>query len=678
MRKKYINFIILPLTIFFIALSSCSDYLNVDQYFDDRMTEKKLFESKDYSERWLAGVYAHLMGVNADVASKGDMPFNFADDMYFGDRNGKYRYLNFGLYNENDEQDSWRECYIGIRDASTFIRNIDINVELTADKIADYKAQARFLRAYYYWLLLRKYGPVPIIPNDGEMDYTSDYDNLSLPRSSYDECVDYITSELALAAQYLLPARISREISCPTRGAALAARAKVLLFAASPLANGNTEMSDLMDDEGNQLISQQYDESKWARAAAAAKDVIDLGVYELYWAPFRENDEGRSYPKTILPPRTPENAEYMDNNWPKGWKNIDPFESYRSLFNGDVQLTNNPELIYSRGFNMTGEGIQAMVIHQMPYQMKGYNCHGITQKQVEAYYMNDGTNMPGMESYLAGKGDGSQYVTGFVTEENKDDYKPLPVGVSLQYAKREPRFYASVAYNGSLWDMTSTSEDEADKRYYQAWYYHGSENGKLASDPDLYLRTGIGIKKYYNPIDSYLGGGRRVDKYEPAIRYAEILLIYAEALNELTTSHQIPSWDGSKTHTVSREIAEMKKGIEPIRIRGGVPNYKPEIYNDATLFRKALKRERQIELFAEGHRYYDLRRWKDAPEELSLPMYGCNTNISENMREQFYTPTVIPSMPTIFVKKMYFWPISHSELKKNKRLTQNPGWKYYD
>ncbi|MDU1890828.1 MAG: RagB/SusD family nutrient uptake outer membrane protein [Dysgonomonas sp.] len=679
MIKKYINLVVLPVIILFLAFSSCSDYLDVDHYFEDRMTEKKLFESKDYSERWLAGVYSHLKGVNAEVASKGNMPFNFGDDMYFGDRNGLFRHLNFGMYDENSFQDSWKECYVGIRDASTFIRNIDVNKELTTTQIADYKAQARFLRAYYYWLLLRKYGPIPLIPNDGELDYTSDYENLSIPRSSYDECVEYIVSELTLAAKDLQPTRISREITCPTRGAALGARAKVLLFAASPLANGNTEMADLTDDQNRSLIAQQYDESKWAKAAAAAKDVIELDIYKLYVAPLRSNDDGGpSYPKTIVPPRTSDNGEYMDNDWPNGWQNIDPFESYRSLFNGDVQLYGNTELIFSRGFNVSGETIQDMVHHQMPYQMKGYNCHGVTLKQCEVYYMNDGTNMPGKDSYLPGKGDGSQYVGGFVTNDNKDQYKPLAEGVSLQYANREPRFYASVSYNGSIWDMTSTGDEEADKRYYQSWYYHGSGDGKLAQAPDLYLRTGIGVKKYYNPIDSYLKGGRLVDKYEPAMRYAEILLIYAEALNELETTHQIPSWDGSKTHSISRDIAEMKKGIEPIRIRAGLPNYKPEIYSDAALFRKALKRERQIELFAEGHRYYDLRRWKDAPDELSLPMYGCNTNINVNMRDQFYVPTVIPSMPLVFVKKMYFWPISHSELKKNKRLTQNPGWKYYD
>jgi hypothetical protein len=154
-------------------------------------------------------------------------------------------------------------------------------------------------------------------------------------------------------------------------------------------------------------------------------------------------------------------------------------------------------------------------------------------------------------------------------------------------------------------------------------------------------------------------------------------------LNELEdgSTYDISSWDGSTSYSIKRDINEMKKGIRPIRCRAGVPDYDlTTIYGNKDEFRKKLKRERQIELMGEGHRYFDLRRWKDAPVEEAMKVYGCNTLMtdSEDQKVLFHSPVVINDLPSTFSRKLYFWPISHDELKRNNLLTQNPGWTYND
>ena len=675
---KNIRPIIVLILIGYVQIS-CSDYLDTDKYFEDRMSIEKAFKQKDYAENWLAHAFSFLENENADVCNKNYSWHNFADDIYTGDWDDLYKKFKNGEYDESSCQLSWSSCYKGIRQASEFINNIDVNEEMSKEEITDHKGQARFLRAYLYWLLLRKYGPIPIIKtDDGMIDYTLSYQQIALPRNSYDDCVDYITTELVQAAKELPLDREALNIARLTRGAALAARAKVLLYAASPLVNGNNDeyANKLVDDQGNRLLSQKYDESKWAKAAAAAKDVMELGKYHLYVAYYRDFGNN-DFPPTIVPPYNP---EYSNKDWPEGWRDIDPFASYRALFDGELSASANPELIFSRVQNESGGedgGLQWMVVHMLPRGANGWNTLGITQKQCDAYYMNDGSDAPGKDKEI-GRGDGSDRLKGYVTAADvaAGKYKPLLEGTSLQYANREPRFYASVAYNGCLWTLSSATQ--AEHRNYRAWYYRGSVDGY--TNTSSWLRTGIGCRKYVHPDDTYENNSLSQIKYkpEPAIRYAEILLIYAEALNELDGSYQIPAWDGSKTYTISRNVQEMKKGILPIRLRAGLPDYGEDIYASKDKFRKKLKRERQIELMGEGHRYYDLRRWKDAPVEEVLPVYGCNTVMTVNQRDLFYTPIVVYSIPTTFSDKMWFWPISKTELKRNSRLTQNPGWQTYD
>ena len=647
-----------------LGCASCSDYLSVERYFDDRQNEERIFKSRDYTEKWLAQAYIYLAGENMDISEKDHCLTNFADDMYYGDRGEEYRQFIHGEYNESRFQGSWLQSYAGIRQASILIDNVDINEDYTQAEIKDVKAQARFLRAYMYWLLLRKYGPIPVLPENA-VDYDASYDKLSLPRNSYDECVEFISKEMILAAQDLPNKRDIINVARPTKGAALAVRAKAYLYAASPLMNGNPEMADFVDDKGRALISQSEDNSKWAKAAAASLDVINLkdengqSVYRLYTVAKR-TEGSDAYPKTVTPPY---NEKYSNKNFPEGWADIDPFESYRSLFNGDLYASENPELIFTRGQNNTD--IAIMVRHQLPTSAGGYNCHGVTGKQCDAY-----------ETHTGQPFDRKTYLKGYVTEQDvaNGTYPHLRKGVNLEYANREPRFYASVAFNGAFWSFSSATNVEY--RYRQIWYYRGSSDGR--NDSQLWLRNGIGMMKYVSPKDIQNNGGTVYPKIEPAIRYADILLMYAEALNECNGNYPVAAWDGSTTYNIYRNTAEMSKAISQVRIRAGLPDFPENVYLSQDEFSVKLKHERQVELFAENQRYYDLRRWKDAPTEQIEQVYGCNTLMPETQSNLFHAQVDVPSLRSTFSRKMYFWPISHDELKKNNRLTQAPGWTSFD
>jgi hypothetical protein len=609
--------------------------------------------------------------------------------MYYGDRDVNYdskewnelSYNTFmqGQYNEDNFNQAWTMCYKGIYQASVFINNIDMNTEMTDKERLDYKGQARFVRAYYYWLLLRRYGPVPIVPNEG-IDYTQSYEQIAIPRNSYEEVVDYISNEMIQAAKEIqYTKRDGENCARPTKGACLATRALALIYSASPLANGNndTYAKSLVDDKGKALLNSTYKEEKWAKAAAACKDVMELGVYDLYHASFNTT-EAVGDPKTIVPADS--TCIFAQNTWPKGWKDIDPFKSYRVLFSGDIAPEDNTELIFSRiDQNATeiNHSMKSFARHSMPRDFGGWNTHGLTQKMVDAYYMNDGSDCPGKDRELNG-GNGTERLTGFTTLQDyrQGKYKPLAANVSLQYANREPRFYASVGYNGSVWEYLSDPEPTHHNR--QTFYYRGSGNGY--NNSQFYLRTGISVKKYVNQTDVPDREDYRniKDKAEPAIRYADILLLYAEALNELEGTYSIASWDKNTTYTIQRNIEEIQKGIHPIRIRGGVPDYDAQIYSNKNLLRDKIKRERMIEFMGEGKRYFDLRRWKDAPKELNQQIYGCNIMMDANHKSEFHQIIPINNLRMTFSDRMYFWPIRHSELKHNSRLTQNPGWTYND
>jgi len=386
-----------------------------------------------------------------------------------------------------------------------------------------------------------------------------------------------------------------------------------------------------------------------------------------------------------------------------GWADIDPCESYRQLFDGTLTVYANPEIIFSRGY---GNEMNNLSQHQMPRSLGGWNCHGLTMKMFDAYYMADGSDFyrykkgtddrgqqyfysdPNAEMpeyvWLTSAAEGRRAVCTSNTAANfyyYQKWKPLTPGASLQNANREPRFYASVAYNGSIWENEGSSIND-NKRYTQVFIYRSSSDGKDASG--FYYWTGIGIRKFYNRFD---WSGARIQKAEPAMRYAEVLLTYAEALNELGGSYNIPTYDGNGTIAVSRNKSEISKGLRPVRVRAGLKDFTDDYFDNKEEMRMRIKREWQIEFMGEAHRYYDLRRWDDAAREEAMPVFGFNMDMEGpiaynagdvKQRDYWLIPREISIIPAIFAEKMYLWPISQDELRKNRKMTQNPGWKTFD
>lgn len=655
--KKILLYIFLPIVAGGM-FSSCADYLDVDKYFYDQLSIDSAFSKRKYVDGWLSNAFELIQYITEGEGMRRWM----SDDIvkYEGRdyQNGNYS----ATTNNGDSENLLYKAYEAVRKASTFIDNVDRCGELTEVEKADMKGQMRFIRAYAYWSLIRHFGPVPLIPEHG-LDVSLSYEELSLPRASLDEIVEFIDQDLVVAARSLPMVRTVNNMGRPTRGAALALRARILLWVASPLMNGNRDLFNVKDNRGRQLVPQEYDESKWAKAAAAAKEVMDLGIYELYTI--------EPSPDTPEYERPPYNAEFSDKNFPDGWADVDPYLSYKSIFDGTIIGSKNPELIFTRT-SRGNEQINHWVSNCMPRTLSGSNLIGVSQKQVDAYYMDNGQTIQEAEASGYYKEDG------FTTSSNplNEGGAPfLPANVSWQYAHREPRFYASIAYCGSIW--VCASANEAQYRNKQIFYYRDLNDGKQGFKEDCPL-TGIGFKKFVNDEDAFTQGGYRMDKTENTIRYAEMLLIYAEALNELTPgkSYTVERYNG-ETMTVQRDVNEMRSAMKPIRMRAGVPDFDDVIYANQELFRTALKRERQIELVGENcFRYYDLRRWKDALLEENQPLMGCNINISDDVTrvQEFYRPTVVASMPKVFTQRMYLWPFPDKEMKRNVNLTQNPGW----
>ena len=413
--------------------------------------------------------------------------------------------------------------YQGINKASIFIQRVDGNPELSETEKKVWKAQARGMRALYYFHLFRLYGPIVILGEE-PVDTGAELSSLLRARNTVDECVKFMTEEFDAAAKDL-PARYTGvNYGRIDAGACKAYKAKILLYAASPFYNGNTDLASVKNTDGTNLFPQEEDASKWETAKAAFEDFF--------------NEYGANYALHEV---------YTDGKY-------DPYESYRQVTTG-CELTSKENIFIREVWH--GELNYAVTPYHNGYR-NGYGIDGglglgTSQEMVDLFFTDKGLRIdddPDYKDYGLNTTPSAEY---YGWDEDYNDpvvptrnYFKQNTNLTLkQWANREPRFYVCVTYNGSTWLNTETTAGEVTTQL----YYNGNSGNAVASHDCPY--TGYGMRK---TARSSKEAGRD-NHFSCNLRLAEMYLGYAETLSATG------DFDGAMEY------------VNKVRARAGIPEY---------------------------------------------------------------------------------------------------------
>lgn len=670
--KRLKQLTILSLLSFLVLFTSCKDFLNIDSYFDDEFKIDSIFSQTRYVEAYMWGA-ASMFPDEGQIFSTGSqdalgpLATDEAFTMFNIDGSSSYSGMRFVLgYLTPDNlgpfMGNYRNMFRIIRKTNTIITRIDEVPDMTTSARVNILGYTYFIRAYAYYKLLMEFGP-PIILGDEIVETNEQIEYYDRARSTYDEAVEYICEEFEKAAAYLPLTVPLLDFGRPTKGAAYGLIARLRLQHASPLYNGGTAARTYFGNwtrktDGQHYVSQTYDEGRWAVAAASAKRVMDLHqsgapLYGLYTVTADDN--------TPALPTNTSDPSYLET-FPNGAGGIDHYRSYSEMFNGESVPAINPEYVWAR----KSDALKTYTRASFPIIAGGWNGMGVTQKMVDAYYMRDGKTIDNSSSEFPYSEEGFTS-----TVQSFSGYR-LNSGVYNMYVNREARFYASIGFSEAYWPATSATS--VGDYNLTITYYYDSENGK--SNPNAlvdHTPTGYVIKKYIHPMDAYKGTNARVmDKVFPIIRYAEILLSYAEALNNLTTSHTVEL--NEEIFTVSRDESEIAKTFNQVRYRAGLPGLSAQELQSTSTLQSLIEKERMIEFLFENRRFYDVRRWGIYETVESESITGMNVDANKDGFYQRVIPNTARVGSRIVNKKMVFLPLPRAEIRRLPSLDQNPGW----
>ena len=515
---------------------------------------------------------------------------------------------------------TWARMYSAIRAANVAIENLP-TATFNPDNRDRMLGEAHFLRAYYYHQLVRFYGGVPLISKSFGLD--EDY---SVARSSYEECVKFIVADLDKAISLLNGKPTTKGRA--NKLAAMALKARQLAYAASDLHDANKAKgkSTLFNSFQNiELLAYTTgtQTARWTAARDAAKAVLD---------------EGKGYKMDLT---APVSAAEGRNNYMSIALGGESGIGDKSA-SVDLIFERTHTALFTRESNWPLGGLH-YGINNGPNGYNNWGGNTPIQQLVDDYEMMDGSKFSWSN----------------------------PAHAAAPYVNRDPRFYATVLYDGAPWKPRPSSSAGLDpNNQIQTGTYDGKAGIDTRQSP---VENWNGTRTHYYTRKFIDGNPAQPDNQSaaqtipfPFIRYTEMAFIFAEANLELGNEAEARNW------------------LNKIRFRSGMP----AITDAGPALRTRLQNERRIELVYEEHRYHDGRRWMIG-DQLGRPIQAITVTATLKPGKTAHSPykydaTVYDYKYTVFNNtenelrvwrdKMYFRPISRDEMNRNKKLIQNPGY----
>ena len=691
MKAKLLSILLAGATA--LTFTSCDDYF--DDVPDNATSLEAVFANRGQSLKWLSNIYTYIpdnTNVRYNSRTNGNWPMASIEGYLPWDHIVANNIILGTLYPSTGfVKTQWTEYYRGIQYANIYLANIDKNSAMLADEREWSKAEVHALRAYFYFNLVKEFGPVPLI---GDKVYSVDtpLDEMMMPRNTLDECWDYIIAELKAALDGgKLKSTFGEDGSVDsqykgnlTQEAVEGILAEVYLYRASYLFNGDPYYQTMANKDGTKLFPQSKDMQKWRDARDAAKRIIDSGKFKLV---LRD-----------------QSGKLVDDV-----KKADP---YKSCFYSAIGRVDNEEMIFLR----TNANNDSYIIKPRHTGIsgnvdRGAGAYSIPLQFIDLFFMSNGKRIDDVEqkpisqvtTFKADDPVYPVYDTQNLTTKDKDGndiamnarnslsttkyvdrfssynyFTPgSGKGIMKQFYCREPRFYLAVTFQNRRWDY-----DQAN-----TYYTDMSFNGNSGSDGKThdYPIFGTIVRKLYWEKESNIDGAVMLRLGEVYLNYAEACAQLGESKEALKYVNLIRSRAGINEYALNRT----EEGTKDARNKGKI--YVGDLEHDQELLLKVIYRERLIELSYESKHYFDVRRWGVADmaegDGWVYPtwhkggeggdMIGFNVNNEGSDAEKANSLNFYKRVKTqhrIFTKRMSLFPIPQEEVNRDKQIVQNEGW----